>query len=189
LEQLSYRGLIDLFYADESRVSLEPCVPYGWQFRDEEVFMPAGKGVGPEGAVNCFALLSRGNRCRFATTHGRVDSAFVIEQLEQLSLNLERVTVVVLDNAPTHRAQKVQQQRPFWEARGWEARGLFLFFLPPYSPHLNLAETLWRKLKHEWLQPADYLEPQNLFYRVRLALAAVGTHLLIHFKPFQYGLK
>jgi len=134
--------------------------------------------------VNCFALLSRGNACRFATTHGRVDSAFVIEQLEQLSLALARPTVVVLDNAPTHRAQKMQQRRP-----DWERRGLFLFFLPPYSPHLNLAETLWRKLKHEWLQPADYLEPQNLFYRVRLALAAVGTLLHIHFAPFQYSPK
>lgn len=184
MEQLSYRGLIDLFYGDESRVSLEPCVPYGWQFNDEEVFMPSGRGVGPEGGVNCFALLNRNNACHFATTHGRVDSAFIHEQLEQLSLSLSRPTVVVLDNAPTHWAQKVQQQRPFWEQRG-----LFLFFLPPYSPHLNLAETLWRKLKHEWLQPADYLEPQTLFYRVRLALAAVGNQLRIHFKPFQYGSK
>ncbi|WP_350480487.1 transposase [Bacteroides acidifaciens] len=24
---------------------------------------------------------------------------------------------------------------------------MFLFFLPPYSPHLNIAETLWRMLK------------------------------------------
>jgi hypothetical protein len=41
LEQISEQGLIDLYYGDESRVSLEPCVPYAWQFKEEEVFMPS----------------------------------------------------------------------------------------------------------------------------------------------------
>ena len=31
----------------------------------------------------------------------------------------------------------------------WEERGLFVWFLPTYSPHLNIAEILWRKLKYE----------------------------------------
>jgi transposase len=38
----------------------------------------------------------------------------------------------------------------------WEQRGLFLLYLPRYSPHLNIVETLWRKLKYEWLSPKDY---------------------------------
>jgi hypothetical protein len=50
LENLSNKRLIDLYYGDESRVSLEPCVPYGWQFADEEVAVPTGKGDG----LNCF---------------------------------------------------------------------------------------------------------------------------------------
>ncbi|WP_440432814.1 transposase, partial [Prevotella sp.] len=29
----------------------------------------------------------------------------------------------------------------------WEKRGLFLFYLPLYSPELNPAEILWRILK------------------------------------------
>jgi hypothetical protein len=90
LEELSRRSHIDLFYADESRVCLEGCVPYGWQFAQEEVFVPAGQGAG----LNCFALLTRSNQCRFATTRGCIDSAFVVEQLERLSFGLERVTVV-----------------------------------------------------------------------------------------------
>jgi hypothetical protein len=179
LEQLYERGLIDLYYADESRVSMQPCVPYGWQFKDEEVFMPAGNGAG----LNCFALLSRKNQCRYATTQGRIGSAFVVEQLERLSFEIthttQKTTVVVLDNAPTHVAKCLQERRPIWEERG-----LLLFFLPTYSPHLNLAETLWRKLKYEWLQPEDYFEAQTLFYRVNQALAAVGTLLHINFAPF-----
>lgn len=38
----------------------------------------------------------------------------------------------------------------------WEEKGVFLVFLPTYSPHLNLIETLWRKIKYEWLNAKDY---------------------------------
>lgn len=179
LEDLSRKGLIDLYYGDESRVCLEPCVPYSWQFKDEDVFMPSRKGAG----LNCFALLSRSNECWFDITKERLTSTFVVEQLERLSFSLQRVTVVVLDNAPVHTSQQIQERRPFWQERG-----LFVFYLPPYSPHLNLAETLWRKLKYEWLQPADYLDSEALFYRVRQSLAAVGSLLTIDFAPFKDGL-
>jgi transposase len=179
LEQLSKSGLIDLYYGDESRVSVDPCVPYGWQFAGEDAFMPAAKGAG----LNCFALLSRANELLFEVTHRRVTSEFIIEQLERLSFTVRRTTVVVLDNARVHTSQQVQERRPFWQQRG-----LFVFYLPPYSPHLNLAETLWRKLKYEWLQPSDYATADGLFYRVRQALAAVGSMLKIKFSEFSLGL-
>ena len=179
LELLSKSGMIDLYYGDESRVSMEPCVPYGWQFAGEEVFMPSAKGAG----LNCFALLTRVNDLLFATTRQRVTSQFIIEQFERLSFSIRKTTVVVLDNAGVHTSRQVQERRPFWQRRG-----LFIFYLPPYSPHLNLAETLWRKLKYEWLQPADYATADRLFYRVRQALAAVGTSLKIRFSEFSLGL-
>ena len=179
LERLSRLNLIDLYYGDESRVSIEPCVPYGWQFAGEAVFMPAAKGAG----LNCFALLSRANDLLFETTRQRITSQFIVEQLERLSLSLKKVTVLVLDNARVHTSQQVQERRPFWQERG-----LFIFYLPPYSPHLNIAETLCRKLKYEWLQPSDYVTTDGLFYRVRQALAAVGASLQIRFSEFSPGL-
>ena len=63
-----------------------------------------------------------------------------------------------------------------------------IFAPSQHSPHLNIVETLWRKLKYEWLAPQDYCDPQNLFCQVRLALAAVGTSLFIRFAPFALGL-
>jgi len=178
LEQLSQSGLIDLYYGDESRVSIDPCVPYGWQFAGEEVFMPGAKGAG----LNCFALLTRANDLVFETTRRRITSQFIIEQFERLSFSIRKMTVVVLDNAGVHTSRQVQARRPFWERRG-----LYIFYLPPYSPHLNPAERLWRKLKYEWLQPADYATTDGLFYRVRQALAAVGTSLKIRFSEFSLG--
>ena len=179
LERLSQSGQIDLYYGDESRVSMEPCVPYGWQFAGEAVFMPSAKGAG----LNCFALLSRANGLLFETTRQRITSQFIVGQLERLSFSVKRMTVVVLDNARVHTSQQVRERRVFWQRRG-----LFIFYLPPYSPHLNIAETLWRKLKYEWLQPADYATADGLFYRVRQALAAVGTSLKIRFSEFSLGL-
>jgi transposase len=180
LEQFSRWGLIDLYYGDESRVCLAGSVPYGWQFADEDVFVPSSQGPG----LNCLAFVSRANRCHFATTQGCIDSAFVVEQFDRLSFAIERLTVVVLDNAPVHKSKLVQEQRAIWEKRG-----LFIFYLPPYSPHLNIAETLWRKLKYEWLQPSDYADAQTLFYQTRQALAAVGSLLKINFSEFALGLK
>ena len=63
-------------------------------------------------------------------------------------------------------------------------RGLYLFLLPPYSPHLNLAETLWRKIKKEWISPEDYLENDALSYAVNRCLANLGRELSINFSPF-----
>ena len=176
LEGLAKLRAIDLLYGDECQVSLLPCVPYGWQFADEEVAMPTARGA----ALNCFALLTRANECRFATTTGKITAAFVFEQLENLSMSLKKLTVVVLDNARVHRAKLIRER-----IQAWQARGLFVFYLPAYSPHLNIVETLWRKLKYEWLLPEHYATPQSLFYGVRQALAAVGTGLRVRFSAFK----
>ena len=63
----------------------------------------------------------------------------------------------------------------------WEKRGLFLFFLQPYSPHLNIAETLWKILKGKWLRPVNYFSTETLHYATNRALAAIGTELNINF--------
>jgi transposase len=144
---LAEESLIELYYADAARVSVNPNVPYGWQFADEDVFMPSTQGAG----VNCFAILKRNNECFFQTTQQSINSEFIFEQFEQLSMKLKKLTVVVLDNAPVHTAKLIRERIPVWQERG-----LFLFYLPRYSPHLNIVEILWRKLKYYWLSPTDY---------------------------------
>ena len=176
LERLSEQGRLDLFYGDGSGVSLQPCVPYAWQFADEEVCMPAAKG----GGLNCFALLSCDNRCLMQTTLAAITGDFVAEQLDRFSLCLPKPTVVVLDNAPIHHGRAMRQRRD-----AWQERGLFVFYLPAYSPHLNIAEVLWRKLKYEWLRAEDYADAPTLHYQVWLALKAVGQSLTITFSPFR----
>lgn len=86
---------------------------------------------------------------------------------------------MVLDNASIHQARLIQQRRAVWAQRD-----LQLFFLPPYSPHLNIAETVWRHLKGGWLQPQDYAHADDLAYATNRCLANFGKQLVITFSPF-----
>ena len=175
LEKLSKEKLIDLFYGDESHVCSEGYVPYGWQFPGEDVFIASNKGL----RLNCFAMISRRNQCHWATTAQSIDADFIVEQLEKLSFMISKPTFLVLDCARVHTGKKVQERVKYWQQRG-----LYLLYLPPYSPHLNLAETLWRKLKKEWLAVEDYLQEEALIYATNRCLASVGTHLTINFSQF-----
>ncbi len=158
---------------------MQSSVPYGWQFKDEDVFMPCSKSQ----RLNCFAFLARDNKLIFKTTTGKIDSNFIIAQLEPLSMNIDKPTVIVLDNAKVHSSKKIKDFIPIWENRG-----LFIFYLPTYSPHLNIIETLWRKLKYDWLRPQDYSSVDNLFYSVNQILASVGSDLFVNFSKFSVGL-
>lgn len=178
LEKLSEAGLIELFYGDESGVNLEPNVPYGWQFADEAMAMPTGKGKG----INCFGLFTRSNQAVVATSESAINAEFVIEQLERLSFSIRKTTVVVLDNARIHTGKKMIERIGYWQKRG-----LFIFYLPTYSPHLNIAETVWRKLKYEWLAPIDYADQQRLQYSVGQALNEFGKGLRINFSGFKHN--
>jgi len=171
--------LIDIYYGDESGVNLEPNVPYDWQFADEEVSMPTAKGKG----VNCFGLFARSSKSWVATNEKAINADFVVEQLERFSFSIKKLTVVVLDNARIHTGKKMLAR-----LAPWQHRGLFIFYLPTYSPHLNIAETVWRKLKYEWLAPADYQDKERLRYSVKQALNEFGRSLRINFSNFTHSL-
>ncbi len=51
--------------------------------------------------------------------------------------------VVVLDNAGIHTSRVVKAARP-----GLARLGIFLYYLPPYSPELNRIEPVFKQVKH-----------------------------------------
>lgn len=173
LERLWQDGTIDLYYGDESYLCEEAYVPYGWKFSKEDVYVPSQRGK----RLNCFAMIDRHCRTYWFTAEKSIDAETIIGYLDYFSMTVERKTVIVLDNAPIHRAKKLLALRELWEKRG-----LHLFFLPTYSPHLNIAEILWRMLKGKWLQPRDYLTSDTLFYAANRAFSAMGKDLVIKFK-------
>ena len=126
--------------------------------------------------MNIFGMINRKNNYKGFATTDSITADKVIEFLDVLSFQVRKNTFVVLDNATVHRNHKIKELRPIWEKRG-----LFLFYLPPYTPHLNIAETLWRILKGKWIRVQDYASTDTLFYAANRILAAVGEDLFIKY--------
>lgn len=103
--------------------------------------------------------------------------------LDEFSLSIKKPTVVVLDNAKIHTARKVKERFKIWQNRG-----LYIFYLPPYSPHLNIIERLWKEMKQGWIRPQDYLSADDLFYAVDRICAAIGKLLFINFSKYAFQL-
>lgn len=166
------KGLIDLYYGDESHVCTEGYVPYAWKFKDEDFFIPAFKC----GRLNFFGMVDRNCVYHGFTSQENINSDKFIEFMDNFSLGINKETVVVLDNSTIHKSRKVKEC-----LERWKERGLHIFYLPPYSPHLNIAETLWRILKGKWIQPHHYGTKHGLFSAVEDILSNIGKQYVIKF--------
>lgn len=172
LVKLWKEGLIDLRFGDESHVCTSGYVPYGWQFDDEDVFVPAQK----EQRLNIFGMVSPDCVYDGFDTTESITGELLADYLDDFSKKIVKPTFIVLDNASIHRKGVVAKMRDIWKERG-----LYLFFLPPYCPHLNIAETVWRILKGKWLQPHHYCSRTVLHETTREILAGIGTEYVINF--------
>ena len=173
LEQRYNNEEIDLYYGDETQISEEGYVPYGWQFKDENISIKSANGQ----RINCFGMITRDNEFKYATTNETINSNFILEQIDKLSRLIKKHTVIVLDNAKVHQSKTIKAMQAIWAKRQ-----LFIFYLPPYSPHLNIIERLWKEIKARWLQVNDYENKDKLFYAIKLILNAIGNDLRINFK-------
>ena len=102
-------------------------MPYGWIRVGEQHGISSSKA----GKINVFGLLNYRGALTSYTTRGRVDSAQVIEWMDDFAATIQQPTVVVIDNAPWHTSAAITAK-----IAEWKARELELFFLPPYCPHL-----------------------------------------------------
>ena len=84
----------------------------------------------------------------------------------------EKRCVVVLDNYAPHHGPQIREQ-----ASALEAAGIELFYLPPYSPELNLIEPLWRHIKHEEMPVRSHKTADELKAAVDTALDTQATEL------------
>lgn len=155
-----------MFYCDESGFSLTPVVPYAWQRGRRELTVPKDARK----RLNVIGFWSRqGHFLSVEQTQG-VDSDTIMQVFETLSSTLALPTVLVLDNAPWHTSKRLIKR-----AAVWEGRGLFLYFLPTYSPELNRIELLWKKVKHEWLPLKAWKDWKTFRHEMQLVLDGIGS--------------
>lgn len=166
-------GEIDLCYGDEMGVSRQAVVPYGWQpVGQSEAFMPAT----PSGNLTTLGFLYRDNRLESYLHQGAMTSALFVKCVDDFASGLVRKTVLILDNASTHKSALVASRLAVWRNQG-----LHIQYIPAYCPELNLIECLWKQIKYHWLRPLDFLTPASLRSSLETILAQVGTKYRITF--------
>ena len=175
LQQWESRGEIELYYFDEAGFSQVPTLPYAWEPAGQMLELPA---FSHSKRLNVLGFLSRRGRSLFHTTTGKVTTEVVIEAFEKLiaAKPREATTVVILDNARIHHSALFERRRS-----EWTDQQVFLIFLPPYSPELNVIELLWRKIKYEWLPIESYLSFGKLCENVQQVLSGYGSKYQINF--------
>ena len=177
LLQLEKQGYLRIYYGDESGFSLDPCIPYGWQPKDQYIKIVPKKSQ----RLNVFGLLSKANDIQAYSTTDTINGDLITAFIDDFAKNITQRTVIVLDNAPIHHSEAFKDK-----IDEWEQMDLHIFFLPTYSPHLNLIETLWRKIKYEWLKPQDYLDFNTLTDAVENIILDVGKKYKINFDELKH---
>jgi transposase len=165
-------GYIDLYYCDESHFGLTPNVSYAWQHKDNPVLLSAAKGK----RLSVLGLMTPDCKLFSRTFEGSVNSDKAIAVMDEFSQTINKRTIVVIDNAPIHRSKKFAAK-----INEWKEQDLWIYFLPPYSPELNIIEILWRFIKYKWLPFETFIDFESLKKNVAEILSLVGSKHCINF--------
>jgi transposase len=172
--KLEDQGYLKVYFADESGFCLDPTVPYGWQ--------PCGQytAIVPQKSKrrNVFGLLSRDNEFEGYDTFSSMNAELLVAFIDDFATRIKQKSVIIIDNAPFHHANIVKDK-----IAQWAEQDLLVWFLPKYSPHLNKIETLWRKIKYEWLKPQDYSDWNTFNDALDNIFKNMGSKFSIDFAP------
>ncbi len=166
-------GYIDLYFGDESSFNTEGYVPYGWQPRGKYIEITPAKSK----SINVFGLMSAQNDLEAYSFTGTSNSKMIISLIDDFCKEIKKDTVIVLDNAPIHKSMEFKEK-----INDWDTQGLKIFFLPKYSPHLNLIEVLWRMMKYKWIEYENIHNFEQLNETVNEILSNFGSKYTINFK-------
>jgi hypothetical protein len=179
LQALADAGLIDLFHFDESGFTTVPSVPYAWQPVGTNLELPSFKSR----RLNVLGFLSKGQGAFFRHTEGPVGTGQVVAAFDAFASRRAaeytvhgRPCVVVLDNASWHTSRAFRDRLD-----DWATCGVVVHYLPAYSPELNPIETLWRKIKYDWLTLDCYASYQGMKSAVLGILDGFGSKYQICF--------
>ncbi len=150
-------GELVLYYLDECGFS--PTLPLGssWSLPNQRKLVryeaPQGRRVN---AMAAYRPLGPSPRLEVFTAERTWDSYDLLGFLRALPWT-KAPRVVVLDNASIHTSQLIRQAR-----HRVTTLGIYLYFLPPYSPELNQAEPVFRQVKHQEIPQRSFTTRSEL---------------------------
>lgn len=102
---------------------------------------PVVPTTGQRFSLNMLSAVGATGQFQFMIHEGRANAAVFLQFLERLMHDATRPVFLVLDGHSIHKARIVTEYVHAQQGR------LKLFFLPPYSPHLNPDEQVWGNVK------------------------------------------
>ena len=165
-------GSVKLYYLDEC--GFAPTLPtsYSWTLPGQRKFIPYEAPQGRRvNALAAYRPYHRSPRLEVFTAERTWDSYDLIGFLKALPW-AKCPRVVVLDNASIHTSKVMRRAR-----HGLTALGIYLYFLPPYSPELNQIEPVFRQVKHQEIPQRSHVTRAGLRGAVELGFNNYGRKL------------
>ncbi|MDA8381499.1 MAG: IS630 family transposase [Betaproteobacteria bacterium] len=129
----------EIWFGDEASVRSDYHSGTTWAPKGET---PVVDTTGSRFGLNLVSAINPRGEMRFMLVDGKLNGERFIEFLKRLTVGATQPVFLVVDGHPVHRSKAVRDHVASTNGR------LKLFHLPPYSPHLNPDEQVWRQLKH-----------------------------------------
>lgn len=126
---------IAIGFTDETSPQLTANTVRVWSFDKPEIKKNTQKMKA--NTVGFYAL--RGNSVYEFTVDSRIESFLSFLEKVKVENSQYKAIIMILDNFPTHKSTKVKEKA--------EEMGIYLVYLPPYSPDLNPIEFIWKSIK------------------------------------------
>ncbi|WP_175962553.1 IS630 family transposase [Burkholderia pyrrocinia] len=127
-----------IYFADESGIRSDYHTGTTWA---PQGCTPVVEATGKRFSLNMIPAVGPKGEFRFMVHDGTVTATVFREFLGRLMIGAQKPIFLVLDGHPIHKAKLVQDFVKAQKGR------LKLFYLPPYSPHLNPDEQVWAHVK------------------------------------------
>ncbi len=157
---------------DEAGFTLQPSIPYAWQLVGQRLELASAHGP----RQNVLGFFNLHHQFHSFAFKGSIDTRTVIHCFDLFSAYRTKPALVVIDNAPIHTSEDFEDQ-----IERWQKEELYVKFLPPYCPELNLIEILWRKIKYEWLPLDAYQNFNTLTASLFDVIKGIGSKYRITF--------
>lgn len=127
-----------IYFADEAGMRSDHQTGSTWAPVGQS---PVVEATGRRYSLNMLSAISTIGEVKFMIHDGRVTADVFVQFLERLLIGAEGPIFLIVDGHPVHHSKRV---RTFVESTDGKLK---LFYLPPYSPHLNPAESVWANVK------------------------------------------
>jgi hypothetical protein len=150
-----------------------PYIPYAWQEKGQHITVETDAH---SKRLNIRGFLNRQNDLATYTFEGSLGSEVVIACIDDFCQDPRKKPVIVMDQASIHTSKEFTAK-----IVAWKESNLEIFYLPPYSPELNIIEILWRFMKYEWIELWAYTSWAHRVEYVENMLKKFGMEYKINF--------